>query len=346
MSSHKSFARMSFVAVLFLSGCILAGCQPCPQKPESKPGGGAPAGKAKKKDEYSFALIAKSQSNPVFQAARVGAEDAAKELSKKLGTKITVVWQTPNEEDAQKQAEYLEQMAMQGVDGISISCSIADTVTPAINAAIKRGVPVMCFDSDAGKSERFCFHGTDDVQAGRDIMSELIKVLGPGKHVVAIPGGSQNALNIQKRIQGAKEEAAKHPEITIKGVYYSKETPQDAAAKIEEVQTANPDIEGWAMVSAVGLFTDALMKWEPGKVKIVAMDALPVQLPYLRAGVVQKLLAQQTYNWGYRSIELLADKVILGKDPAKVLDYSPLVPVTKENAEEFGKNWKKWLGEK
>jgi ribose transport system substrate-binding protein len=342
MLSHKILARTSIVAALLLSGCILTGCQPSSQRPAAKNAGGSSAGKSKK-SEYVFALIAKSQSNPVFQAARVGAEDAAKDLSEKLGVKITVDWRTPNEEDAQKQAEYVEQLAMQGVDGISISCSIADTVTPAINAAVKQGVPVMCFDSDAGNSLRFCFHGTDDVQAGRDVMRELVKVLGPGKHVVAIPGGSQNALNIQKRIRGAKEEAEKHPGITIKGVYYFKETPQDAAAKVEEVQTANPDIEGWAMVSAVCLFTDALMKWEPGKIKVVAMDALPVQLPYLRKGVAQKLLAQETYKWGYCSIQLLADKVILGKDPPQVLNYAPLVPVTKDNVDEFGQNWKKWL---
>ena len=37
-------------------------------------------------------------------------------------------WQTPNEDDAQKQVEFLEQMVVQGVDGISISCVIADTL--------------------------------------------------------------------------------------------------------------------------------------------------------------------------------------------------------------------------
>jgi ribose transport system substrate-binding protein len=97
------------------------------------------------------------------------------------------------------------------------------------------------------------------------------------------------------------------------------------------------------MIGSWSLFTDALLKWEPGKVKIVAMDALPAELPYVRKGVVQKLFAQQTYHWGWRSIELLVDKVVLGKAPAKVLDYSPLPLVTKANVDEFEQNWKKWL---
>jgi ABC-type sugar transport system substrate-binding protein len=73
------------------------------------------------------------------------------------------------------------------------------------------------------------------------------------------------------------------------------------------------------------------------------MDALPAELPHLRKGVVQKLFAQQTYRWGWRSVELLANKVILGKNPPQVLDYSPLLPVTAQNVDEFEGNWKKWL---
>lgn len=325
--------RMQLLVVAALAAAFLAGCGNGPTTSAPQP----------RKKEYVFALIAKNQGNPVFQAARTGAEDAARDLSQKLGVPIKVQWQTPNEDDAQKQVEFLEQMVVQGVDGVSISVVIADTLTPAIDKAVQQGVAVMCFDSDAPRSKRFAFFGTDDFAAGQLIMRELAKELGPGKHVVGIPGGNQNAANIQNRIKGAVEEAKKYPDITVKGPFYSKETPQDAAAKMEEVQTANPDIDGWAMIGSWALFTDALLKWEPGKVKIVAMDALPAELPYVRKGVVTRLYAQQTYQWGYRSIEILADKVIQKKDPAVAVEYSPLPLVDKSNADQVEQNWKKWL---
>ena len=324
---------MQKLALAAVAAGLLAGCG----KELSSPNPSA------KKKEYVFALIAKNQGNPVFQAARIGAEDAARDLSKKMGVPIKMLWQTPNEDDAQKQVEFLEQMVVQGVDGVSISCVIADTLTPAIDKAVQQGVAVMCFDSDAPRSKRFCYFGTDDLASGKLIMSELIKELGPGKHVVGIPGGNQNAANIQNRIKGAIEEAKLHPDITTKGPFYSKETPQDAAAKMEEVQTANPDIDGWAMIGSWALFTDALLKWQPGKVKIVAMDALPAELPYVRKGVVARLYAQQTYQWGYRSIEILADKVILKTDPATAVEYSPLPLVDKNNVDQTEQDWKKWL---
>jgi ribose transport system substrate-binding protein len=331
----KTAVQMFPVAALLAA--LLAGCGPSSSPTNT------PTNPSAKKREYVFALIAKNQGNPVFQAARTGAEDAARDLSAKLGVPIKVQWQTPNEDDAQKQVEFLEQMVVQGVDGISISVVIADTLTPAIDKAVKQGVAVMCFDSDAPRSKRFAFYGTDDFAAGQLIMRELAKELGPGKHVVGIPGGNQNAANIQNRIKGALDEAKKYPAITVKGPFYSKETPQDAAAKMEEVQTANPDIDGWAMIGSWALFTDALLKWEPGKVKIVAMDALPAELPYVRKGVVARLYAQQTYQWGYRSMEILADKVIQKKDPAIPVEYSPLPLVDKSNADQMEQNWKKWV---
>lgn len=327
-------------AVTFLAAFFITGCG---QK-QAGPVGNDAAGPKSKKAEYTFALVAKSQSNPVFQAARTGAEDAAAELSKKLGVKITVLWRTPDEDDAQQQVDYIEQLVLQGVDGISVSCSEAGTLTPAIDKAVGQGVAVMCFDSDAPDSRRFCYYGTDDIECGHTIMRELAAVLGPGKHVVAIPGGNQNARNLQNRVKGALDEATNYPDISIRGVYYSKEVPQDAAAKIEEVQTANPDIDGWAMVGSWSLFTDALLKWEPGKVKIVAMDALPAELPYVQNAVVAKLFAQQTYQWGWQSVELLTEKVIEGLNPPAI-EYSPLIPVTRTNVDEFAQNWKKWLRE-
>ena len=195
----------------------------------------------------TIGLVAKSQGNPVFQAARVGAMDAAKELGAKHGYTIKIDWRTPNEEDAQKQAEAIEQLVLAGVDGMAVSCSDANKLTDAINSAVKNGVPVATFDSDAPASKRFVTYGVDDIECGKQTMEELAKVMG-GKGVVAILAGNQNAPNLQRRVQGAKEVAKKFPGITIRDVYYHKETPQDAAAKIEQVMQANPDITGWCLI--------------------------------------------------------------------------------------------------
>jgi ribose transport system substrate-binding protein len=290
----------------------------------------------------TIGLVAKSQGNPVFQAARVGAQDAAKDLSAKLGLDIKIDWRTPNEEDAQKQAEAIEQLVLAGAEGLAVSCSDANKLTDAINRAVDNGVPVATFDSDAPASKRFVTYGVDDFECGRQTMAELAKVMG-GKGIIAILAGNQNAPNLQRRVQGVREEAKKYPGITIRDTYYHKETPQDAAAKVEQVMQANPDITGWAMIGGWPLFTENALKWQPGTVACVSVDALPAQLAYIRSGHVPVLLAQQCYQWGYRSVELLIEKIVHKKNPPAVKEISALIPVTKDNVDEFGKNWSKWL---
>jgi ribose transport system substrate-binding protein len=290
----------------------------------------------------TIGLVAKSQGNPVFQAARVGAIDAAKELSAKHGVDIRIDWRTPNEEDSQKQAEAIEQLVLAGAEGIAVSCSDANKLTDAINSAVNNGVPVATFDSDAPASKRFVTYGVDDLDCGIQTMAELAKVL-KGKGVVAVLAGNPNAPNLQRRVQGIKQEAAKYPGISIRDVYYHKETPQDAAAKVEQVMQANPDITGWAMIGGWPLFTENALKWQPGTVKCVAVDALPAQLAYIRSGHVPVLLAQQCYEWGHRTVELLIEKIVLKKNPPSPVEISALIPVTKDNVDAFGKNWAKWL---
>src|SRR3989454_1106626 len=294
------------------------------------------------KKSYTIGLVAKSQGNPVFQAARVGAEQAARDLGSKFGIKIKIDWRTPNEEDAQKQAEAIEQLVLAGAAGIAVSCSDANKLTDAINSAVRNGVPVATFDSDAPTSKRFVCYAVDDDQCGQRVMDELAKVMG-GRGVVAILAGNPNAPNLQKRVAGVKKAAKKYPGITLRDTFYHKETPQDAAAKVEQVMQANPDIAGWAMIGGWPLFTDNALKWQPGTVKCVAVDALPAELAYVRSGHVQLLLAQQCFEWGYRSVEHLINKIHLKKDPPKVMDVGPLTPLMKEKADEFEKQWEKWL---
>jgi ribose transport system substrate-binding protein len=297
----------------------------------------APAGKA-----YTFGLVAKSQGNAVFQVARVGAEAAAKELGAKHGLRLKIDWRTPNEEDAQKQAEAIEQLVLAGASGIAVSCSDANKLTDAINRAVKNGVPVATFDSDAPASKRFVSYGVDDLLCGEQVMVELAREMG-GKGGVAILAGNQNAPNLQRRVAGVKQGAKQHPGIRVIETFYHKETPADAAAAVERAQQANPGITGWAFIGGWPLFTENALKWPAGTIKCVSVDALPIQLAYLKSGHVQVLLAQQCYQWGYRSIEHLLNQVHFKKSPAAVKDVSPLERITRANVEAYAENWKQWL---
>jgi ribose transport system substrate-binding protein len=294
--------------------------------------------------KVTIGIVSKSQSNPVFQAAHQGAMDAAKELGPKYGVEVVINIQTPPNEDAQKQAQAVEQLGRQGVDGIAVSCSDANTLTPAIDKAIQAGSLVMCFDSDAPNSKRFAYYGTDDVSCGKMVMEELGKIMN-GKGTIAILAGNQAAPNLRNRVKGVKDVLAeKYPDIKVLDTYYHQETPEQSAAEVQRQQAAHPEIEGWAMIGGWALFTRDALKFDPGTVKVVSVDALPPQLGYLKSGHVQVLLAQDCYGWGYKSVDILLNKIVNNQNPSALRVIDPLARVTAENAEEFMKNWDKWLG--
>ena len=331
--------RWSSVVLLALCGSAFA-CTGGGDNKTAATGGSAKAGGAGK--GIKIAMIAKSSDNPVFLAARTGAEAAAKELSEKSGTKVEVEWLTPPQEDGEVQAQRVRQAVNEGVDAILISCSDAGKVTGAINDAVDRGVTVMTFDSDAPQSKRFAFYGVDDAKAGQQTMAELAKLLN-GKGNVAILAGNQNAPNLQKRVQGAKTEAAKFPGIKIVGVFNHVETPQDASAEVIRVNNAYPEITGWAFIGGWPLFaTSLLTELNPAKQKVASVDAIPIELPYVDKGVVPVLLAQSVYLWGDVGVRTIFDKVHDNKTPANPVMPMELVRVSKENLGDWARQLKAW----
>jgi len=344
MRNAERGVRFGLSAAAFAATLIVAGCNGSPQPDANAkaPGTTAPAAGAKfSKKDMKIALIAKSSTNPVFLSAHTGADAAAKELSAKTGINITVDWLTPPTEDGQVQAQNIAQAVTQGDDAIIISCSDAGKVTGAINDAVAKGVPVMTFDSDAKDSKRFAFYGADDIDCGTQVMQELAKLTG-GKANVAILAGSQNAPNLQKRVQGVKDEAKKYPGIKIVGVFNHLETAADAANEVTKDMHAYPEINAWAMIGGWPLFNETLLNsLDPNKVKIVAVDALPEELPYVDKGVAPVLLAQPTYNWGHFCVTTIVDKLVNGKE-VPVINKMDLIRVSKDNLGDWANQLKQW----
>jgi ribose transport system substrate-binding protein len=324
--------------ISILSGIILAvllfGCQ----KVTEELAGVKPEGV----DTLMIKIIPKSSSNPVFLSAKVGALEAALDLSDKYRMlDVQIDWQSPEVEDASAQAELIRSAIKDGTDAIIVSCSDRDSLTQAIDKAVDSGIPVMTFDSDSPDSKRFAFYGPDDVEMGKILMKKLAELID-NKGTIAILGGNQQAPNLQQRIKGVKDAAVEFPNIKITGEYYHPETEADALEQMLTVQKQNPDLKGWAMVGSWPFFGDKLLgRIEPGKIKIVAVDALPVELKYIEKNYVQVLLGQPTFRWGKVSVETVVDKIYLKKKINKIMTFKP-IPVTIENLGGWSRQLKAW----
>jgi ribose transport system substrate-binding protein len=337
--SRRSFTRVAKRSILQISAVaaacgLVAACSPSKDKTAADTTSGD-------KKPFVIAMIAKSSTNPVFQASLIGAQQAAKEQSEKLGREVRIAWLTPPEIDGQGQAQRIAQAVNEGASALLVACADAGKVTGAIDDAVARGVPVMLFDSDAPNSKRFSIYGTDDTLAGQRTMDELATLMG-GKGKIGILAGNQNAPNLQLRVKGVKDAAKKYPGITVVNTFYHVETPQDAAAEVVRAMNAYPEMTGWAFIGGWPLFGRGLMTAvDPAKVKIVSIDALPPELPYVEKGIVPVLLAQPVYQWGYVSVNTIIDHVIHKKEVPEYIPM-PLVRVTKDNLGTWARQLQEW----
>jgi ribose transport system substrate-binding protein len=146
-------------------------------------------------------------------------------------------------------------------------------------------------------------------------------------------------------VQGVVAEADNYDGISIKQVYsFMPETATEAVAKMQQVQIANPDITGWALVGGWPLYTDNALDGIYENAKIVSMDPLPLPLEYAMKGQVQVLVGQPYYGWGEKSVEMIVDKLNFDRSPESEMVYADFDIVTSDQAEEYLKQWDMWLG--
>jgi ribose transport system substrate-binding protein len=293
-----------------------------------------------------IALIAKSEANFVFLAARRGAEDKAAELSRQHKATIQVSWLTPPREDVAQQAERIRQAARERADAILLAATDGPKLVEAVDAAVAQGVEVMTFDSDVPGSKRFAFYGADDSDLGEKVARDLLTLLG-GKGEVAILAGNPAAGNLKARAEAARRTlAARSPDVTVLGVVNHPETPQDAAAEMLKFDAAHPKLSGWALVGGWPLFRSSqspalLTEIQERGLKVVAVDALPEQFVYVERGLVPVLWAQPLYDWGAVGVSAIVDKVLLKKAVPRTIPME-LIRVTKDTLRPYARRVRDW----
>ncbi|MBI3856458.1 MAG: substrate-binding domain-containing protein [Planctomycetes bacterium] len=236
-------------------------------------------------------------------------------------------------------------LANQKVSGISVSVDEANTVTPAIDYAIGKGVPVMTFDSDAPGSNRKVFYGTDDLECGEKLAHFLGTMIKKGKVIVQT---GTDAPNLANRVKGAQDCFKAHfPGIEILQVYKCNDDLQKAIQQLAGAVSTYPDLAGMVLVGGWAVFGDkGLDSIDPTKTKVVSCDALPKGWQYLENGKAAMLLAQDLWGWGEQSVRLLKDladgKAVQAGADGRI--NGKLQEITKDNLEAFKKEWAERFG--
>ena len=238
---------------------------------------------------------------------------------------------------AAEQKRIVDDLLAKGVDGIAISPVDPANQTGMLNDAARQTV-VFTHDSDAPDSRRECYGGNDNVAAGREA-GGLIKEALPQGGRIAVFVGKLDARNAQERLQGIKEAIAGST-ISIIDVRTDDTDQVRAKANVSEMLVSHPDVaalvglwsyNGPAILSAV---RDA---GRIGQVKIIAFDEDDETLTGLKSGAITGTVVQQPYEFGYRSMTLLAKALDGDRSgiPASHQVFIPTQVIRQNNVDEF-----------
>ena len=322
MRPKTSIRLISALVCTLLLALALAGCQPAPTSNTS--GGGAGT-------KHRLAFVTNNASD-FWVIARKGTEKAAADIPN-----IQVEFRIPSDSSAADQQRLVDDLLAKGINGIAISPVDPANQTEMLNRAAAQTL-VVTQDSDAPNTNRICYIGTDNVAAGRQA-GELVKEALPQGGKIMVFVGVLDAANAQQRFQGLKEALA-GSNIEILGVRTDNTDRVRAKSNASDTLVNNADIAG--MVGLWSYNGPAILNAvkeanKVDKVKIVAFDEEDETLAGVKDGAIYATVVQQPFEFGYRSMELMA-KILNGDKsqiPASKQIFVPTIAVKKADVEEF-----------
>jgi ribose transport system substrate-binding protein len=306
-----------------ICACLLlvASCQ--------RDGGSSGGGDASKNLRLAFVT---NNASDFWTIARKGTEKADSELND-----ATVEFRIPSDGTAAEQKRLLDDLLAKGVEGIALSPVDPDNQTQIINDTAKR-VLVVTQDSDAPKSDRAFYVGTDNVAAGRQA-GDLIKEALPQGGKIMVFVGKIDARNAQERLQGIKE-TLQGSNIEIIDVRTDDTDRVRAKSNVSDTLVRYPEVVGlvglWSY-NGPAILNAVKESNKTGQVKIIAFDEEDETLAGVKQGAIFATVVQQPYEFGYQAIKLMHQYLKGDKSaaPANKQVFVPTLIIKQDSVDGF-----------
>lgn len=261
-------------------------------------GSAAPAAPAQTKTPLAFVT---NNPSDYWKICRKGTEAAAKHL----GT-VTVQFVMPPDGTAASQKSEIDDLLAAGIKGIAVSPVDPANETSYLNSVASQ-TNLITADSDASRSKRLCYVGTDNHAAGVMAGRLMRKALPHGGQVMVFVGKS-DAQNAHDRIAGMRE-ALQGSHVQVLGVRTDDADHLRAKANVRDALIRYPHLAGMVGIwsyNGPAILSGLKDAGKLGKVKVVAFDEEDATIAGVQDGTVYAAVAQDPYQFGYQSVLLLA----------------------------------------
>jgi ribose transport system substrate-binding protein len=263
----------------------------------------------KKSEGVTVAVIPKGTSHAFWQSIHAGAEKAAQELG------VTVAWRGPlREDDRDSQVSEVENAIARGVSGIALAPLDDSALVGPVSSAMKRGIPVVIFDSGLKGEDYVSFVATDNNVGGRLAGDHMAKLLN-GKGRLVLLRYAEGHDSTTRREEGFLEAVKGHPGLQLASAnQFGGADVESAYKKAETILSTLKAPDGSLAVD--GIFTPnesstfAMLRvlkdngWA-GKVRFIGFDASDNLVKGLRERQIDGLVVQDPVKMGYLGVKTL-----------------------------------------
>ena len=252
------------------------------------------------------------------------------------------------------QKRIVEDLLTVGVDGIAISPIDPANQIDLINEAA-RYAQVVTHDSDAPGTDRLCYIGMDNYQAGR-LCGQLVKEALPEGGKIMILVGRLEQDNARRRRQGLLDEilgrshdperydppgqVLENEKYSIMGTLTDQFDRAKAKANAEDAMSRFPDLAAMVGLFAYNppLILEAVRQaGRAGEITVIGFDEADQTLQAIQDGIMYGTVVQDPYRYGYESVRVLAalvkgDRSVI---PASGFLDIPARQIRRDNVAEF-----------
>ncbi len=326
---------MKKIQILLTAFCIAAAVSGCGKKETAS----APGGAAAPAKRLKLAFVSNNAAN-FWSFARAGCNAAATELGD-----VDVDFRITQDGSSAVQRQILDDLAAKGTDGIAVSVNDPDNQTDFLNK-IAGETLLVCCDSDAAKSKRVAYIGTDNEAAGEEAGKMIKEVLPNGGKIMLFVGhsDSQNALErsggIKKALEGSN--------VQLVDIRTDDTDPVRAQKNAEDTLVKYPDIAclvGLWNYNGPAILNAVRGAGKTGAVKIVCFDDEADTLAGIAAGDIYGTVVQNPFEFGKQSVTRMEKYLKGDKTQLDGKMFIPTRDIKKDNVADYQAEVKKILGQ-
>jgi ribose transport system substrate-binding protein len=236
----------------------------------------------------TIAVFTKNQTNPYFQAVRVGADASAKALGAK------VIQYIPTKPDSiPEQLSQVEDVIVKKPDAIVFIPVDYKALVPAVEKINAAGIPVTNITDRIAGGKLVAYVGADDYNIGLATARFLLKQMG-GKGNVVILEGVKGSLTNTDRVRGFNDALKENPNVKLLASQPANYQRLNALQVMENLIQSHPQIDGvLAANDPMGVGAIEALEGANRKALVVGINGSKEAVELIKTG---KLLASGDFN--------------------------------------------------